>query len=361
MPVAIHREIGQLLIGSVPGRVVPPEVCALAREFQLGGVTIFSRNIEGPDQIEDLSAEVQRLGEDLPLWVAVDQEGGRVARLEHPFTIWPSMAALGRSGDIELAARFASALAAELRAVGISLDFAPVLDIHTNLANPVIGDRALAEDADSVARLGAALVRGLQAGGVAACGKHFPGHGDTSLDSHLDLPVVEQPPDRLRRVECVPFRAAVEAGVAFIMTAHVLVPTIDAERPATLSPSIVRAILREEIGYEGVILSDALEMKAISDRWPVPDAAVSAILAGCDGVLVCNGDIATQVEVIEALIHAVEDGRLPVGRVEDALARQRRAKERFLDKAVPAATHGWRGVVGCDQHRRLADEMASFL
>jgi beta-N-acetylhexosaminidase len=361
MPVAIHREIGQLLIGSVPGRVVPPEVCALAREFQLGGVTIFSRNIEGPDQIEDLSAEVQRLGEDLPLWVAVDQEGGRVARLEHPFTIWPSMAALGRSGDIELAARFASALAAELRAVGISLDFAPVLDIHTNLANPVIGDRALAEDADSVARLGAALVRGLQAGGVAACGKHFPGHGDTSLDSHLDLPVVEQPPDRLRRVECVPFRAAVEAGVAFIMTAHVLVPTIDAERPATLSPSIVRAILREEIGYEGVILSDALEMKAISDRWPVPDAAVSAILAGCDGVLVCNGDIATQVEVIEALIHAVEDGRLPVGRVEDALARQRRAKERFLDKAVLTATHGWRGVVGCDQHRRLADEMASFL
>jgi beta-N-acetylhexosaminidase len=148
-----------------------------------------------------------------------------VARLEHPFTVWPAMAALGRSGDIELVARFASALAAELRAVGISLDFAPVLDIHTTLANPVIGDRALAEDADSVARLGAALVRGLQAGGVAACGKHFPGHGDTFVDSHLDLPVVEHPPDRIRRVECVPFRAAVEASVAFIMTAHVLVPT----------------------------------------------------------------------------------------------------------------------------------------
>jgi beta-N-acetylhexosaminidase len=361
MPVAMHREIGQLLIGSVPGRVVPPEVRALAREFQLGGVTIFARNIEGPDQIGDLSAEVQRLGRDLPLWVAVDQEGGRVARLEHPFTVWPAMAALGRSGDIELVARFAAALAAELRAVGISLDFAPVLDIHTNLANPVIGDRALAEDADSVARLGAALVRGLQAGGVAACGKHFPGHGDTFVDSHLDLPVVEHPPDRIRRVECVPFRAAVEAGVAFIMTAHVLVPTIDAERPATLSPSIVRAILREEMSYEGVILSDALEMKAIADRWPVPDAAVSAILAGCDGVLVCNGDIATQVAVIEALIHAVEDGRLPVGRVDDALARQRRAKERFLGKAVPVAAHGWRGVVGCDQHQRLADEMASFL
>ncbi len=167
--------------------------------------------------------------------MSVDQEGGRVARLKAPFTEWPPMATLGRSGDVKLAERFARALAAELKAVGITLDYAPVLDIHTNPKNPVIGDRALAEKADEVARLGSAIVRALQAEGIAACGKHFPGHGDTSTDSHFELPLVEHPPDRIRRVEFVPFKAAIEAGVATIMTAHVLVPALDEERPASLS------------------------------------------------------------------------------------------------------------------------------
>ena len=235
MPSAIRREIGQLLIGSLPGTTITPEMRSLAREFSLGGVILFARNIEAPEQVAELSHDVQALATELPLWVSVDQEGGRVARLKAPFTVWPPMATLGRSGDVALAARFAAALAAELRAVGITLDYAPVLDIHTNPKNPVIGDRALAEDAEGVARLGAAIIASLQDNGVAACGKHFPGHGDTSVDSHLELPLVEHPPDRIRRVECVPFRAAIKAGVAFIMTAHVLVPSLDEEQPATLS------------------------------------------------------------------------------------------------------------------------------
>src|SRR5213075_371156 len=196
-----------------------------------------------------------RLMPDLPAWVSVDQEGGRVARLKAPFTEWPPMATLGRSGDIALAERFARALADELKAVGITLDYAPVLDIHTNPKNPVIGDRALAEKAEEAARLGSAIVRTLQAEGIAACGKHFPGHGDTSTDSHLELPIVEHPPERLREVEFLPFRAAVEAGVATIMTAHVFVPSLDEERPATLSRRIVFDILRNELNYQGVILS----------------------------------------------------------------------------------------------------------
>jgi beta-N-acetylhexosaminidase len=361
VPSSIRRSIGQLLIGSLPATTIPAELRSLAREFQLGGVILFARNIEAPEQVAELSHDVQALGAGTPLWVSVDQEGGRVARLRAPFTEWPPMAVLGRSGDAALASRFAAALAAELRAVGIALDYAPVLDIHTNPQNPVIGDRALADDAAMVGTLGAAIVRGLQDNGVAACGKHFPGHGDTSVDSHLALPVVEHPPDRIRRVECVPFREAIAAGVAVIMTAHVLVPSIDDEKPATLSRRIVHDLLRDELGFEGVILSDDLEMKAIAATHAVPDAAVQAIAAGCDGLLICAGHIDVQVAALEALVHAVEDGRIPYKRLEDALTRHRRAKARFLAAAVAPGPRDLRRVVGCDAHRRIADEMAAYL
>src|SRR5687768_13316793 len=362
MPSAIRRDIGQLLIGSLPGVTITPEIRSLAREFSLGGVTLFARNIEAPEQVAELSIDTQTLASELPLWIAVDQEGGRVARLRKPFTEWPPMAVLGRSDSTELASRFAAALAAELKAVGITLDYAPVLDIHTNPKNPVIGDRALAEDAETVARLGAAIVRGLQDNGIAACGKHFPGHGDTSVDSHLELPLVEHPPDRIRRVECVPFREAIRADVAFIMTAHVLVPSLDEARPATLSPGIVQAILRDELGFNGVILSDDLEMKAIAKSYAVPDAAVEAVAAGCDGLLVCSGDVDVQAAALEALVHAVEDGRISYKRVEDALKRLRQAKERFLAAPVGSLRAArLQHVLGCDAHQRIAEEMSRFL
>ena len=198
MPASVRREIGQLLIAGFDGYQVSPELRSLAREFGLGGVILFARNVVEPEQVAELAFEAARLTPQLPCWVSVDQEGGRVARLRKPFTEWPPMAVLGRSGDAKLAQRFAKALASELKAVGVTLDYAPVLDIHTNPKNPVIGDRALAETADHVARLGAAIVRALQGEGIAACGKHFPGHGDTSADSHVELPLVEHPPERLR-------------------------------------------------------------------------------------------------------------------------------------------------------------------
>jgi len=335
---------------------------SLAREFSLGGVIFFARNIEAPEQVAELSHDVQGLASTLPLWVSVDQEGGRVARLKAPFTVWPPMATLGRSGDEALARRFAKALATELRAVGITLDYAPVLDIHTNPKNPIIGDRALAEDAASVARLGAAIIQTLQDTGVAACGKHFPGHGDTSVDSHLDLPLVEHPPDRIRRVELVPFREAIRAGVAFIMTAHVLVPSLDEEQPATLSRRIVYGMLRDELGFDGVILSDDLEMKAIAKSYSVPDAAVKAIAAGCDGLLICSGDVDAQAATLEALIRAVEQDVIPYKRLEDALKRGRSAKERFLGAPVVMNQRAQlRHVLGCDEHQRIVDEMSRFV
>jgi beta-N-acetylhexosaminidase len=274
------------------------------------------------------------------------------------------MATLGRSGDVQLAERFARALASELRSVGITLDYAPVLDVHTNARNEVIGDRALSSDAADVARLAGVLIRAFQTEGVAACGKHFPGHGDTSADSHLELPLVEHPVERLRAVEFLPFKAAIAAGVTAIMTAHVLMPALDEDRPATLSRRIVSGLLREELKFEGVILSDDLEMKAIADQYAVPSAAVLAVEAGCDGVLICSGNHDLHAAALELLIHTVEDERLSLTRVEDALRRQRRAKERMFGASAmarPLPERELRQLIGRDEHRTIADEMARFL
>jgi len=350
----------------MPGTAIPVELRSLAREFDLGGVILFSRNIEMPEQVAELSGESEALGRTIPAWVSVDQEGGRVARLKEPFTKWPPMATLGRAGKQSegLAERFARALAQELLAVGITLDYAPVLDVHTNPKNPVIGDRALAERADEVAKLGGVIIRALQGAGLAACGKHFPGHGDTSTDSHHELPLVEHGPDRLRAIELEPFRAAIAERVAFIMTAHVLVPSIDEHRPATLSPNVVQDLLRDELKYDGVILSDDLEMKAVSARYAVPDAAVEAIRAGCDAVLVCSGDVDLQGRTLEALVRAVESGRIPANRADAAFLRLKQAKQRFLlgDRPGPTARiRALRGVLGREEHQLVAAEMAAFL
>jgi beta-N-acetylhexosaminidase len=251
-----------------------------------------------------------------------------------------------------------------MMAVGISLDYAPVLDVHTNPRNPVIGDRALGDDPEVVARFGRAIIEEMQNAGLAACGKHFPGHGDTAADSHLELPIVEHPPDRLRAIEFAPFKAAIEARVAFIMTAHVLVPSIDEQNPATLSSRIVKHMLRDELGYQGVIVSDDLEMKAISERTDPGDAAVGAIAAGCDALLMCGKDnavdIGLHIQVLEALVHAIESGRLTVHQVEASLERNRAAKERFLRPWRPMADAELHRLIGADEHRAISDQMASF-
>jgi beta-N-acetylhexosaminidase len=358
----VRRHAGQLVFAGFAGHSIPPELRALSREFDLGGVVLFARNVESPEQVAELSREAQTLAQEQPLWVSVDQEGGRVARLKSPFTVWPPMLTLGRSGDVSLAERFARALAAELKAVGISLDFTPVLDILTNRSNPVIGDRALAERADMVASLGTVIIRTLQAQGIAACGKHFPGHGDTSTDSHHELPIVEHPPDRLEAVETVPFKAAIAEGVAAIMTAHILIPALDDERPATLSPTIVDGWLKRKLGYQGLVLTDDMGMKAIAGRYGLADATVAAIQAGCDGVLMCGTSPDEQAGALEALIHAVEDQTLPMTRVEDAFARHRRTKERFLapPRPTPLSGSALRTLLGRDEHQAVAADMARF-
>ena len=353
----LRRHVGRLAIVGFNGHTVPADLRRLIDAFDLGGVIYFPRNLVDPPQVAELSREVAGLGREWPIWISVDQEGGRVARLRAPFTEWPPVIALGRSGDDRLAERFAIALAKELLAVGINLDYAPVLDVHTNPANPVIGDRALAEQADLAARLGAVVIRSMQGTGISACGKHFPGHGDTTADSHHELPVVEHDRRRLDHVEFVPFRRAIEAEVATIMTAHVQVPAIDRDRIASFSPAIVRGILKEELGFNGVVISDDLGMKAVSERASFDEAAVASIEAGCDAALMCHASIDECAAAFEALIRAAEAGRIPLTRVEDAWARQRRVKERFLPG--PAASVPIEAV-GCDEHQAIARQMAAW-
>jgi beta-N-acetylhexosaminidase len=361
-PSGLRRQIGQLVMLGFNGYQIPAELRSLAREFDLGGVVLFKRNVEEPEQIAELAFEASRLCASVPAWVSVDQEGGRVARMRRPFTEWPPMAALGRSGDAALASRFATAIARELRSVGMTMDFAPVLDVLTNPANPAIGDRALGAEADLVARLGSVIIEELQAEGIAACGKHFPGHGDTGVDSHHELPLLDLPPDRFERVDWVPFRAAIAHAVAALMVAHVLVPAFDEREPASLSRSVVTGLLRERLGFENLIVTDDLSMKGCSARYALPAAAVKAIAAGHDAALLCEPDHDQQAAALEALVHAVEDGTLAYGEVEASLARHARVKARFAVPQEGAARPrtSWREVVGCDAHQAVAAEMRQY-
>jgi len=361
----LRRTVGQVLLAGFHGPSMPPELLSLAREFSLGGIVIFKRNVEEPAQVADLSYRARTLLPATPLWVGVDQEGGRVARLRSPFTEWPPMAVLGRAdageGDA-LAHRFAAALASELSAVGITLDFAPVLDVLTQSSNPAIGDRALSSDPKRVAALGRIIVEELQRARIAACGKHFPGHGDTTVDSHHELPLVEHPPERLREVEFEPFRAAIEADVAGIMTAHLHVPCFDEHVPATLSRAIVTGLLRDELHFDGIVFTDDLDMKAVAARYPMGEIAVRALAAGCDGLLSCGTDVDRHVEALEAIIYAVEQERLPLSRVEEAIARHERAKAHFLatEPARPKDAQALRDLVGRLESQAVSLDMRRF-
>jgi len=337
----VRQAIGELIVGGFAGKEIPEDFARLVRERKVGGAILFARNIDGVEQVAGLVAALQALRPERDLWMAIDQEGGRVARLKAPFPELPPMRALGAHGEARARAA-GRMLARGLAMLGFHQDYAPVLDVDTNPANPVIGDRAFSDDPARVAALGVALALGLEEGGVASCGKHFPGHGDTSKDSHLELPRLDHDLERLRRVELVPFAAAARAGIASIMTAHVLFPALDPDHPATLSEHVIEPLLRRELGFSGVIVSDDLEMKAVADHYGIEDSAVRAIRAGCDQLLICH-QVELQATAYEALIHAVEDGALASARVLEAAARVAAMKARFcrLDARLAALGASW--------------------
>lgn len=331
-------------------------VLRLIREFHIGGVILFERNLRTPAQTAELCNALQARSPKMPLLVAMDQEGGRVSRLPKGFTIFPSPAALASDPSTEQIYRVAAATARELRAVGVNMNLSPVLDVNTNPANPVIGDRAFSTDPTLVSRLGLAMIAGLQDNHVIACGKHFPGHGDTDTDSHRDLPTVSHPLQRLREVELRPFLHAVQNGLASIMTAHVRYPALDSEAPATLSDQIITGLLRERIGFRGVVMTDDLKMAAIAKTYGPGEAAVRAMKAGADLILIGH-DEDGQLAALEAVAKAVRQRRITEARIEQSLLRILEVKEKFLLPYRPADLANVKAVIGCPSHRHLLEEV----
>jgi beta-N-acetylhexosaminidase len=334
------------------GTSVTSDLASFIKEYKPGGVILFSRNLESVDQIVELTNDLQRCSPHTPLLIAVDQEGGRVSRLPKGFTIFPPCDVLGRCNSTELAYAAAATIAKELRAIGINMNMAPVLDVNSNPNNPVIGDRAFGSTPDLVSELGWATVAGLQDHQVVACGKHFPGHGDTNADSHKELPVVEAARERLETIELPPFRHAVAQGVATIMTAHVLYRALDEKLPATLSPTIITNLLRQEMGYDGVVLTDDLEMHAIIDHFGIEDAAVRAVLAGCDVLLICK-DRDREVAAFTAIEQAVASRIISIERLDQSAARIARVKQRMVTPYKPTLISDARLIVGCRTHQAL--------
>jgi beta-N-acetylhexosaminidase len=348
---SLYRRVARMFMVGFPGHAPDAELQSLIDDGVFGAI-LFKRNVGTPEETAALCRQLKARAPGRFL-LSVDQEGGRVARLRGaPFTALPSMREVGRQGEAT-AERVGRLLAHELRALGFDFDFAPVLDVDTNPDNPVIGDRAFASTPEEVATLGLALARGLESGGVASCGKHFPGHGDTHQDSHLTLPRLPHALDRLRRVELVPFRAYAQAKLASIMTAHVIFDAIDPTVPATLSQKVLTDLLKGELGFEGVVVSDDLEMKAIADNYPIEEAAVLGTRAGVDLFLVCH-HAEVQRRAIEAVVHAVEAGQLSQARIDDANLRLDRLAARFGHPPEDRLA-----TLGSDAHRALAEGLSA--
>jgi beta-N-acetylhexosaminidase len=344
----VRRGAGYLLGVGFDGTRLPDAVAALAERSGLGGVVLFTRNCPSLETVLSLTAQARALDPDLLLMV--DHEGGRVHRLPPPFTRFPPAAAIGRSGDPRLAAAVATAMARELRAAGFDSGLSPVLDCLLDPANTVIGDRAYGTAPDAVAALGVAFVEAMLPSGLVPVAKHFPGHGLTSVDSHHALPETSATLAELERGELVPFRAVLAAGCPAVLVAHVRYRSLDAENPASLSPEIVSGLLRGRLGFEGLIVSDDLEMAAVAAGWGIAEAARRFLGAGGDLALICRSAEARD-EAVVKIDRDIELGILDVTTVE----RRRRAIRRLIDAAGPRPDLS---VIGCAEHRALAEEVA---
>jgi beta-N-acetylhexosaminidase len=369
----IAGDAGQVLWIGFAG----PDLDAATRDRiaagECGAVILFKRNLRftNPggampsgevcdlEHLIDLNRGLHAAAPDgAPLLIAIDQEGGTVQRVRAPATHWPPMMSLAghpAPDDERLAEAVGEALGRELAALSFDIDFAPVLDVHSNEANPVIGHRAFGRDPDGVIRRGLAFARGLASAGVLSCAKHFPGHGDTTTDSHLELPRIDHALERLEKIELAPFAAAAKAGLPMVMTAHVVFSALDDTVPATLSKKVVTDLLRDQLGFAGVIVSDDLDMKAVADHFGIADAAVRAVEAGCDALLLCR-DERHQEEAHEALLRRAESDADFRARLADAASRIRAMKTAHLARATAALAD--RSLVGSWDHRRLADRVA---
>ena len=329
------------------GDTLPAELAGYL-ERGLAGVVLYKRNFHSVEGLRELAAEIRRAA-GRPVLIGIDQEGGTRFALPEPFTAWPSAAELGRAHDIGLTEQVARAMAVELRVAGCNLNFAPMLDLNVNPESPVTKDRSFGADPRLVAKMGVAFDHGLRAGRVLSCAKHFPGHGDTLVDPHHDLPVFSGTMERLESAELVPFAAAVAAGVPMVMTAHILLPKIDAERPASLSRTMLDSVLRRRMGFRGIILADDLGMGAIARRYGPGEAAIETLRAGTDIAMLCH-DWQAVAPAIEAVRQAHEAGRFDAAEWQASLERIDRACA-LAELPVPEASLD---ILACEEFRALA-------
>jgi beta-N-acetylhexosaminidase len=360
-PLSLEEAIGQKLLLAFTGKQgVTAELRDALRRYRPAGVTLFrSMNVDKPAQVRALCLDLQRAAQEAglpPLLIAADQEGGQLMAIGEGVTQLSGNMALGAAGDFQLARRAGEVLGRELAAMGINVDYAPCCDVNVNPRNPVIGIRSFGEDPQQVAVLCAEMIAGIQSAGVAATAKHFPGLGDTALDAHWGTPVVPHALERLRQVELPPFEAAVGAGVQMVMTAHIALPAVegDAETPATLSPRVLGGLLRGQLGFQGVIVTDAMDMHAIRQGEALGEQAVRAVQAGVD-LLLMGGEADDQKRVYESLLQAAYNGRVAEEAIRSSSNRVLALKN-WLQRTGPQPDLD---IVGCAEHRQVADKIAA--
>lgn len=358
MPLTLEQAVGQKLMLSFVGTALPPELAALLRQQHVGGVTLFrALNVNDPAQVRELTAALQRAaaeGDQPPLLIGADQEGGQLMAIDGGTTRFPGNLALGATGSADLAYRTGYALGRELAAMGINVNYAPDCDVNINPDNPVIGTRSFGEDPALVARLGSAMIQGLQAAGVAATAKHFPGHGDTAADTHHGVAVVAHDRSRIEQVEIPPFAAAIAAGVRLVMSAHIAFPAFGgATLPATLSPLLLRGLLREELGFGGVIISDALDMGAITQGPGLVIDALASTAAGVDLLLLSAAE-SQQNSVYSGLLQAARRTLLDPADMCASAERVLALKQWAATQPQPPLD-----VIGSVEHQALAHEIAA--
>ncbi len=349
-----RHKVGQLFMVGFEGTSPSKEIKKLIQDYHIGGVILFSRNIESPEQLAKLTESLQALSPDAPLLIGIDQEGGRISRLPKPFTQFPAARTIGRCDAVPLTYRNAEAMSRELLAVGINMNFAPVLDINTNPRNPIIGDRAFGENPTIVSKHGLATIASMLDQRMIPCGKHFPGHGDTDKDSHETLPVVSLATSRMTDRELRPFLHAIENRLPCIMTAHICCHAFDQDLPASLSKNIITTLLRETMQYDGVIVTDDLEMKGITEKYSVPDAALKAFSAASDLLLICHS-YSLQVEAIEAIESALENKKITEARLNQSLGRILSLKEHFILNRPKLDLEAMRQAIGSETHQDLVE------
>jgi beta-N-acetylhexosaminidase len=348
--------VGQLFVVGFNGYSVPNDFKKFIQDYNVGGTIYFKRNVQSPAQLAELSNEIQfscRAKDAPPLFISIDHEGGKINRLVKPFTKFPGNDYLGDLGSPKIGFEFGMVLGKELGAVGVNVNYAPVIDVNSNQENPVIRNRAFSSDPELCGRLGSAVCRGLQKMGIMAVAKHFPGHGDTKEDSHFTLPRVSKTLEELERLELIPFRRVIRSRVEAIMTAHILNDAIDPELPATLSLKTIN-ILRTQMRFSRVIFADDLEMKAVTEHYNAEQAAVLAVSAGCD-CLIYKGEAGIPMAAIEAIVKAIEKKIIPIERIEQSNARIAQAKKLYANAKKPIDVTEVGNFIGLPEHFQLAD------